>query len=258
MPEYHGLMRITSSWDDRNALDLKLADLLNKYGVKGTFYVQRKRNSRSLSDEEVKRISDAGFEIGAHSLSHRDLTTLSLTEAREEIRDSKAYLEDLLGRKVNMFCYPRGKYNGSIVELVKEAGFVGARTVEAFTFHVPSDLFCFGTTLQVFPFPFLFTDRGRILLHQNLLYPLFRAHTFLKEIRSPIKGYLSFQGLAEVTLNHAERIRGVWHLWGHSWEIEQFKRWKSLEKILGSLKNRKATYCTNEELLRSIKTISNA
>jgi hypothetical protein len=62
-----------------------------------------------------------------------------------------------------------------------------------------------------------------------------------------------------VTLNHAEKIRGVWHLWGHSWEIEQFKLWKSLEKILGSLKNRKATYCTNEELLMSIKkTISNS
>lgn len=251
-------MRITSSWDDRNVLDLKLADLLNKYGVKGTFYVQRKRNSRSLSDEEVKRISDAGFEIGAHSLTHRDLTTISLAEAREEIRDSKAYLEDLLGKKVNMFCYPRGKYNSSIVELVKEAGFVGARTVEAFTFHVPSEPFCFGTTLQVFPFPFLFTDRGKIILHQNLFYPFFRAHRFLKAIRSPIKGYISFQGLAEVTLNHAERIRGVWHLWGHSWEIEQFKRWKSLEKILGSLKNRKADYCTNEELLRSIKKISNS
>ena len=252
MPESHGLMRITSSWDDRNALDLKLADLLNKYGVKGTFYVQRKRNSRSLSDEEVKQIINTGFEIGAHTLTHRELTTLSLAEAKEEIRGSKAYLEDLLGREVKMFCFPRGKYDGRIVALVREAGFTGARTVEPFAFHVPTDLFSLGTTIQVFPFPFNFTDRGKINLRQNFFFPLFRAYRPLREIRSPLKGYLSFQGVAHVTLKHAEKIRGVWHLWGHSWEIEQFKMWRSLEKVFECLKTWKAVSCTNGELLRSI------
>lgn len=244
-------MRVTTSWDDGNALDLRLAELLTRYGVKGTFYVQRKGGDRSLSDEEVKQISEAGFEIGAHTLTHRELTTLSLAEAREEIRGSKAYLEDLLGREVTMFCFPRGKYDRRVAELVREAGFTGARTVEPFAFHVPSDLFSLGTTIQVFPFPFLFTDRGKITLHQNILYPFFRAYRPLREIRSPVKGYLSFQGVAEVTLKHAERIRGVWHLWGHSWEIEQFRMWRNLEKVLAGLKNCKAAYYTNGELLRS-------
>jgi len=252
MPESIDLMSITTSWDDGNALDLRLADLLNTYGVKGTFYIPRKGRDRSLSDEEVKQISNTGFEIGAHTLTHRELTTLSLSEAREEIRGSKAYLEDLLGREVTMFCFPRGKYDGRIIELVKEAGFTGARTVEAFTFLVPSDPFSLGTTLQVFPFPFNVTDRGKINLHQNILYPFFRACRPLREIRSPVKGYLSFQGVAHVTLKHAEKIRGVWHLWGHSWEIEQFRMWRNLEKILAGLKNCKAAYCSNGELLRSI------
>ncbi|HUT83988.1 MAG TPA: polysaccharide deacetylase family protein [Thermodesulfobacteriota bacterium] len=245
-------MRVTTSWDDGNALDLRLAELLNTYGVKGTFYIPKKGRDRSLSDEEVKRISDAGFEIGAHTLTHRELTTLSLAEAKEEIRGSKAYLEDLLGREVKMFCFPRGKYDGRIVALVREAGFTGARTVEAFTFHMPTDPFFLGTTLQVFPFPFNFTDRGKITLRQNFLFPLFRAYRPLREIRSPLKGYLSFQGVAEVTLKHAERIRGVWHLWGHSWEIEQFRMWRSLEKVFECLKTWKAVSCTNGELLRSI------
>jgi len=252
MPETINLLRITTSWDDGHILDLRLAELLNQYGVKATFYIPRKNRHRSLPDGEVKNLMKAGFEIGAHTLTHRELTTLSLSEARKEIRGSKEYLENLIGKEVHMFCYPRGKYNERIVDLVREAGFTGARTVEPFAFHVPSDLFSLGTTIQVFPFPFLFTDRGKITLHQNILYPFFRAYRPLREIRSPVKGYLSFQGVAEVTLKHAERVRGVWHLWGHSWEIEQFRMWRNLEKVLECLKTWKAVSCTNGELLRSV------
>jgi peptidoglycan/xylan/chitin deacetylase (PgdA/CDA1 family) len=252
MSESPHALRITSSWDDGNILDLKLSDLLREYGVKGTFYIPKTGENRSLSDSEVKSLSEAGFEIGAHTLTHRELTTLSLSEAREEIRGSKEYLENLLGQEVHMFCYPRGKYNERIVDLVREAGFIGARTVETFTFDMPSDPFSFGTTIQVFPFPFNFTSKGKINLSQDFLYPLSRACKHLKKISSPLKGYLSFYNLAEVTLRHAENRNGVWHLWGHSWEIEQCKMWKSLENVLHSLKNCKAVYCTNGEVLRSI------
>jgi hypothetical protein len=244
--------KVTTSWDDGHILDLRLAELLNQYGVKGTFYIPKTGEHRSLSDSEVKSLSEAGFEIGAHTLTHRELTTLSLSEAREEIRGSKEYLENLIGKEVHMFCYPRGKYNERIVDLVREAGFTGARTVETFTFDVPSNPFCLGTTLQVFPFPLNFTSRGKVNLRQNFFHPLSCACKPLRKISSPLRGYLSFHNLAEVTLKHAESRNGVWHLWGHSWEIERCKMWRSLEKVFECLKTWKAVSCTNGELLRSI------
>lgn len=252
MSESSHALRITSSWDDGNILDLKLSDLLNQYGVKGTFYIPKTGGNRSLSDSEVKSLSEAGFEIGAHTLTHRELTTLSLSEAREEIRGSKEYLENLLGREVQMFCYPRGKYNERIIDLVKEAGFFGARTIDTFTFSMPSDPFSLGTTIQASPFPFNFRNKGKINPSQNFLYPLARAYYPLREIHAPIKGYLSFPGIAGTTLKHAEDIKGIWHLWGHSWEIEQNNIWKDLRKVFEHLGTVNAVFCTNGELLRKV------
>jgi peptidoglycan/xylan/chitin deacetylase (PgdA/CDA1 family) len=250
MPESSHALRITTSWDDGNVLDLRLAELLNQYGVKGTFYIPKAGEYRSLSDSEVKSLSEAGFEIGAHTLTHRELTALSIPEAREEIRGSKEYLENLLGKEVQMFCYPRGNYNEKVADLVKGTGFTGARTVEAFTFDVSANPFSLGTTVQVFPFPLNFRNKGKVTLSQNFLSPLSRASKPLKKIGSPLKGYLSFHNLAAVTLQYAGTRKGVWHLWGHSWEIEQNRMWRSLKEILVCLREYKATFCANGELLK--------
>ena len=101
---------VTTSWDDGTVTDLKLAQLLDKYGIKGTFYISRSQPDNLLQKQDIVAI-DRQFECGAHTLSHRDLTTVSPLEAKREIEDSKTYLEDLLRHTVSMFCYPYGKYN---------------------------------------------------------------------------------------------------------------------------------------------------
>ena len=51
-------------------------------------------------------------------------------QVRTEIFDSKKLLEDRFGREVKHFCYPYGDYNEAIRDLVGEAGYASATTVE--------------------------------------------------------------------------------------------------------------------------------
>jgi peptidoglycan/xylan/chitin deacetylase (PgdA/CDA1 family) len=63
---------------------------------------------------------------GAHGVTHRALTEMSLTDAEEEIVRSRAAVEALTGERVSLFCYPDGKYNVAIQDLLRKHDFVGA------------------------------------------------------------------------------------------------------------------------------------
>ena len=71
-----------------------------------------------------------GGEIGSHGLTHSDLTTLCENEAREEIVASKKKLEDLLGRSVEHFCYPYGRWTFALRDMVRDAGYRTATTTD--------------------------------------------------------------------------------------------------------------------------------
>lgn len=209
---------VTTSWDDGDKLDLKLANLLGKYGLHGTFYISPRGKKFSLLAGELKQLSQSQ-EIGAHTISHPDLTKLKSFEAKKEILDSKNYLEDLLKKPVKMFCYPFGKFNQEIKDLVKEAGFLGARTVENFKIHSPDDFFEFGTSLQIY------TSRG-----------FFNWLVFAKCLFSRV-------------LKEGE----IYHLWGHSWEIEKYQMWQELEGVLKYIAKRKdVLYLTNSQALETL------
>jgi len=68
-------------------------------------------------------MSDAGFEIGAHTVSHPRLTLLSDDQLEHEIVDSKHALEDIIGREVVSFSYPYGDRDERVIEAVKAAGY---------------------------------------------------------------------------------------------------------------------------------------
>jgi len=76
-----------------------------------------------LSEQQVIDLSNAGVDIAAHTLTHPDLTSLTLKEARYEIQKSKSVMTDLLGKDVNGFAYPAGFKSDEIVQLVKDTGF---------------------------------------------------------------------------------------------------------------------------------------
>ncbi len=72
----------------------------------------------------------AGHGIGSHTSSHVNLAKVPIEKAREEIRASKQKLEDLLGIPVRHFCYPYGGWNAAVRDLVAEAGYETATTLD--------------------------------------------------------------------------------------------------------------------------------
>ncbi len=79
-----------------------------------------------MTSEQIRHLYSEGFEIGAHTVNHVELTTLSTDSAGKEIRGSKDDIEQLLGAPVVSFCYPRGCYNPEVMKLVRDAGFRAA------------------------------------------------------------------------------------------------------------------------------------
>jgi peptidoglycan/xylan/chitin deacetylase (PgdA/CDA1 family) len=68
--------------------------------------------------------------LGAHTATHPKLDQLSPDAARDELFRSKAQLEDQLQRPVPHFCYPYGHFNDTVVELVRDAGYLTATTTQ--------------------------------------------------------------------------------------------------------------------------------
>ena len=63
---------ITTSWDDGHPLDLRVAELLAKHGLPGTFYVPMRAEHGTMTTAQLRELSGA-FEIGAHTVHHVDL-----------------------------------------------------------------------------------------------------------------------------------------------------------------------------------------
>ena len=82
----------------------RLLDLLCAHGVEATFFVLGWVAERHPS--LVRRIADAGHEIASHGWWHHRVTALQPSEFREEIRTSKALLEDITGNAVFGFRAP--------------------------------------------------------------------------------------------------------------------------------------------------------
>jgi peptidoglycan/xylan/chitin deacetylase (PgdA/CDA1 family) len=91
---------------------------LTKYSVPATFYII----SGSLTDQpdymsgtQVKALKTAGHEIGDHTITHPDLTTLSAALLTSEMKNSQATLQTLIGAPVPNFAYPYGAYNAATI-----------------------------------------------------------------------------------------------------------------------------------------------
>ena len=97
-----------------------------------------------MTAHEVKAMRHAGMLIGAHTVSHPILARLTDEQARQEIEDSKIFLEQLLGERVGLFAYPNGKpgedYSPQTVEVVSSLGFDAAVSTQWGASRMGSDL----------------------------------------------------------------------------------------------------------------------
>lgn len=80
-----------------------------------------------LSLEELRALDREPLcTIGAHTLSHPRLDTLTVIEQQKEIVESKVILEQWFGHPIQHFSYPHGAYNDDTLSIVKSAGFRSA------------------------------------------------------------------------------------------------------------------------------------
>jgi peptidoglycan/xylan/chitin deacetylase (PgdA/CDA1 family) len=233
---------VTTSWDDGDCADLKLAELLQSKGIHGTFYIPINYWEKRLRHGDLRTLASEGSEIGAHGWSHRRLWRLQPEEVGQEVRPCKYVLEDILGKQVEMFCYSCGRYDTNAVRALQVAGYRGARTFRMLATRPTFNPFGMPTTLQAFPHvPFTYLKNVARARSLESLQSCF--------VQMPRLG--SWVELGKRLFDAVLEDGGVWHLYGHSWDIEMLRLWEGLRDLLDYVCRREAVrYVSNCALLQ--------
>lgn len=178
---------VTTSWDDGFESSLKIAELLEKFDLKGTFYVPvNTQGMKDLTEEGLKKLSE-NFEVGGHGFTHNVLTELSKREKEEEIQKSKEELSELVGQKIRGFAYPKGYYDEETIEILKRKEFKYARTVEdgeltiSKKYEMPVTCFCGTHFIQRVKFSILAPFHDIYPFLGNWVDGILKAYERLKE-----------------------------------------------------------------------------
>jgi len=110
------------------AINYLVSDLIG--GVNQWDVVKGEVPDPLMDEVQVRDWMAAGHTIGAHTRTHPRLSRIPLAQAREEIFGSKKSLEDRFGVPMRHFCYPYGDYSLQVRDLVEEAGFATAVTID--------------------------------------------------------------------------------------------------------------------------------
>jgi peptidoglycan/xylan/chitin deacetylase (PgdA/CDA1 family) len=95
-----------------------------------------------VSRDEARALASApGMELGAHTVTHPALPTLSVDAQRAEIAASRAAIETLTGKAPTTFAYPFGRQSAESASVVQELGFACACGTEAGVAHSATNLF---------------------------------------------------------------------------------------------------------------------
>ena len=222
---------VTFSYDDGVTQDIRLVELLNKYGLKSTFNLNSERlGQRKVLFQNGLRIAHyklhpadvrdvyAGHEIAAHTLTHINLTKVDEAEAVYQVEADRLRLSELAGYEVVGMAYPCGgvNYNHAVAETVRtKTGIRYARTtVCSDSFAPQEDLFTFQPTVY----------------HMNFDHMMELGQTFLE--------------------SKAEKAQ-IFYVYGHSYEMDLMPdAWLRLEDFFQLISGKEDIfYGTNAEVL---------
>ncbi len=112
-------LTIDAAWaDDKTDFIL---ETLEKYDIKATFFLCGFW-AKEYTDM-VKRINDAGHEIGNHSASHPHMNKLSSDQILAELKEYDDFLESIINKRSKLFRAPYGEYNDNVIKTVRGAGY---------------------------------------------------------------------------------------------------------------------------------------
>ncbi|MGL1832730.1 polysaccharide deacetylase family protein [Rhodocyclaceae bacterium SMB388] len=81
-----------------------------------------------MSGARIRQLASEGCTFGAHTVSHAKLAEHDTARIRSEVRDCKTQIEDVLGQRINHFCYPYGSHDLRCLDAVAAAGYASATT----------------------------------------------------------------------------------------------------------------------------------
>ncbi|MDP1864703.1 MAG: polysaccharide deacetylase family protein [Thiobacillus sp.] len=151
-PTISELLTRTQPWPERTAFisfddgyvdNIDACSELQLRGMRATWYIvssavgktpqwpdDGRPAGRMLNASELCEMQAAGMEIGSHTVNHVRLTDVDDTRMMQELTDSKAALEAILGNAVNSFAYPYGTSDTRCAMAVKQAGYTSACTTQ--------------------------------------------------------------------------------------------------------------------------------
>lgn len=189
------------SIDDYHEDNYKVAGILLKYGLKATFFIELEHEGdRRYPLEQVKILSDMGFEIGCHTITHPILSKVNEFEMDLNIFYAQGLIEEKIGKKIDWFAPPKGKYNQEVVDKVFFAGFKYFRTTA-------------------------------VLNTKNIKEGIVATSIHMYQRKEYKKSWLETARDLLID-NNMECMK----LWGHTFELHKYNYWKDFENFLVELK----------------------
>lgn len=231
---------ITTSWDDGHPLDFKIAELLDKYKLPGTFYIPKNNAENKVMDEGSIQALAKRFEIGGHTLNHLTAEEIDLKTWKVEVEACYNWLSNITGEYPTSFCFPKGKFNKGAADVVFKTGFKLARTTELMNLTTGADRII-PTTIQVY-------EHSKVTYVKHLLKRRRFKNLFLW-----MQGncQTDIERLADKYLEESIAKKGCLHIWGHSWEIENKGLWQKMENVFKKISGiPEIKYVSNQDLIQ--------
>ncbi len=215
---------LTLSYDDGQIFDRRLVEILNKYGIKGTFHLNSahlfdgQNYPEHVSRAEVKELY-AGHEVACHGENHYSMFLLNDQRALMEVLEDRRKLESLTGKMVQGMSYAFGHCNKNSGEVLKMAGIKYSRKASTTgTFYPPGDFMEWEGTCH----------------HEDNLADY--AQEFLH-----VPSYVELP---------------LMYVWGHSFEFDRNNNWELIEDFARTVSGREEIwYATNLEIYEYLTAI---
>lgn len=220
---------LTMSYDDGKLEDIRLVEIFNKYGIKGTFninYGQMDIDQTGLPHPRLRKdqVKDLyqGHEIATHTMTHPTIARCPLVGAAEEILEDRKGLEALTGSIIRGHAYPNGSYSEEIKTLFAGLGIAYGRVVESVAnFELPTDPLEWHPTCH---------HNDPTLMEKAEFFANFNKPQYLK----------------------------LMYVWGHSYEFADKNNWEVIEEFCAYMSGRDDIwYATNIEIIDYMNATKN-
>ena len=235
---------LTMSYDDGKVEDIRLLEIFNKYGIKGTFNLnygvmcedQTGQKHPRISKDRIKELYK-GHEIATHTMTHPTIARCPLTEVAEEILEDRKGLESIVGVPVRGHAYPNGSYNEEIKQLFRQLGIAYARVVESDSDLAPRGNFAKWRSIWEYSLP------------EDPMEWRATCHHDDPELMQMAEFFANYQ---------KKQYLKLMYVWGHSYEFADNDNWEVIEKFCEYMGGRDDIwYATNIEIIDYMEAARN-